>query len=154
RPARTGQEAASGQKGVREMNEYPDVVARIAEDYLGRVKSQLGSIPAGEKDEFLKEIRSHLYEACRESAAGGDVTRILGVLRNVGGASEAVSERLRGSMISSGAKRKLPLYIVGGLLTACFGIPLGFGGVAVLVGILIRLAGVVAAYYAAMAASF
>jgi hypothetical protein len=51
-------------------------------------------------------------------------------------------------MARSGTKRNLPLYVVGGILIALFGIPLGFGGLGVLVGILAALAGMVVAFYA------
>ncbi len=51
-------------------------------------------------------------------------------------------------MVRSGAGRNLPLHILGGILIALFGIPLGFGGVAVLVGILATLAGMAVTYLA------
>jgi hypothetical protein len=50
-------------------------------------------------------------------------------------------------------KRKLPLQILIGIVIAVFGIPLGFSGVAVLVGVLTALVGVIVAYYAASAAA-
>jgi uncharacterized membrane protein len=130
------------------MNDYPEVVAKIATDYLERLKSKLGLVPARERDEFLKEIRSHLYEAYQQTPGEDDVARILTVLRNLGEPAEVVSDRLPAAMVRSGARRKLPLYILGGILIALFGIPLGFGGVGVLVGLLAALAGLVVAYYA------
>jgi uncharacterized membrane protein len=132
------------------MNDYPEVVAKIASDYLERVKSQLHLVPAREQDEFLKELQSHLYEAYQQTPGEDDVVRILTVLRNLGEPAEVVSDRLPGAMVRSGTRRNLPLYVVGGILIGLFGIPLGFGGVAVLVGILVTLAGIVATYYAAM----
>src|SRR5271154_4575676 len=45
-------------------------------------------------------------------------------------------------------QRNLPLYVLAGITIALFGIPLGFGGVGVLVGLLIALAGFVFAFYA------
>ena len=130
------------------MNQFPPVVAMIANDYLKRVKSQLRLVPAPERDEFLREIRSHLYEAYTQTPGDDDVARILAVLEKLGEPAEVVSDRLPGAMVRSGTKRNLPLYIVGGLLIALFGIPLGFGGIGVLVGLLAALAGVLAAYYA------
>lgn len=50
------------------MNNYPEIVAKIANDYLERVKSQLRLVPAREQDDFLREIQSHLYEAYQQSA--------------------------------------------------------------------------------------
>jgi len=76
------------------------------------------------------------------------VARVLAVLRNLGEPAEVVSERLPGAMVRSGAKRSQLLYVAGGILIALFGIPLGFGGVAVLMGLLAALSGIVVAYYA------
>jgi uncharacterized membrane protein len=130
------------------MNSYPEVVAKIANDYLERVKSQLRLVPIREKNEFLAEIESHLYEAYQQRPEADDVARILAVLRNLGEPAEVVSDRLPRTMARSGTKRNLPLYVVGGILIALFGIPLGFGGLGVLVGILAALAGMVVAFYA------
>jgi uncharacterized membrane protein len=130
------------------MNNYPEVVAKIADDYLERVKGHLRLIPTREQEEFLKEIQSHLYEAYQQTPGTDEVARILGVLRNLGEPAEVVSDRLPGVMVRSGAKRNQLLYVAGGILIALFGIPLGFGGVAVLMGLLGSLAGLVAAYYA------
>jgi uncharacterized membrane protein len=135
------------------MNNYPEVVAQIANDYLERVKAQLRLVPARDRDEFLREIQSHLYEAYQQTPGEDDVARILAVLRNLGEPGEVVSDRLPGAMVRSGAKRSLPLYIAGGIFIALFGIPLGFGGMGVLVGLLFALAGIVFAYYA-VAGSF
>jgi uncharacterized membrane protein len=135
------------------MSSYPDAVAKIAVDYLERVKSQLRLVPAHEQVEFLREIESHLYEAYQQTPGEDDVARILAVLRNLGEPAEVVSDRLPGSMVRSGAKRNLPLYVVGGILIALFGLPLGSAGVGVLVGLLAALAGVLVAYYA-VAGSF
>jgi uncharacterized membrane protein len=129
------------------MNAYPDAVAKIANDYLERVKSQLRQVPAREQDEFLLEIQSHLYEAYNQTAGSDDVARILAVLRNLGEPAEVVADRLPGTMVRSGTRRNLPLYVLAGITIALFGIPLGFGGVGVLVGLLIALAGFVFAYY-------
>ena len=135
------------------MNNYPEVVAKIANDYLERVKSQLRLVPAHEQGEFLREIESHLYEAYQQTPGEDDVARILAVLRNFGEPAEVVSDRLPGAMVRSGTKRKLPLYVVGGILIALFGLPLGSAGVGVLVGLLVALAGILVAYYA-VAGSF
>jgi len=130
------------------VHNYPEVVAKIADDYLERVKSKLRLVPVRERDEFLKELQSHLYEAYQQMPGEDDVERILAVLRNLGEPAEVVSDRLPGAMMRSGTKRSLPLYVVSGILIALFGIPLGFGGVGVLVGLLFALAGMVLAYYA------
>jgi uncharacterized membrane protein len=130
------------------MNNYPEVVAKIANDYLERVRLQLNLVPAPERDEFLREIQSHIYEAYQQTPGEDEVARVLAVLRNFGEPAEVVSERLPGAMVRSGAKRSQWLYVAGGILIALFGIPLGFGGVAVLIGLLAALSGLVVAYYA------
>lgn len=130
------------------MNPYPEVVAKIANDYLDRVKSQLRLVPAREQEEFLREIQSHLYEAYQQTPGEDEVARILAVLRNMGEPADVVSDRLPAAMLRSGTKRNLPLYIVTGFLIALFGIPLGFGGLGVVVGLLSALTGFVIAYCA------
>jgi uncharacterized membrane protein len=130
------------------MNNYPEIVAKIANDYLERVNSQLRLVPAREQDDFLREIQSHLYEAYQQAPGEDEVGRILAVLRNLGEPAEVVADRLPGAMVRSGSKRNQLLYVAGGILIALFGIPLGFSGVAVLMGLLAALAGMVAAYYA------
>ena len=131
------------------MNDYPEAVRQIADDHLERVKSQLALVPARERDEFLREIQSHVHEAYWQEPGSDDVAKILDVLRRLGEPAEVVSDRLPESIVRSGTRRNVPLYVLGGILTALFGIPLGIGGVAVLVGILATLAAVVATYYLA-----
>jgi uncharacterized membrane protein len=130
------------------MYDYPEVVAKIAADYLQRLKSHLHMVPAHEQTEFLKEIQSHIYEAYQNETDGDDVQRILTVLRKLGEPAEVVADRLPQAMVRSGTKRNFPLYVVGGILLALFGIPLGFAGIGVLVGALGALAGILIAYYA------
>jgi uncharacterized membrane protein len=130
------------------MSDYPQPMATIANDYCERVKALLSSVPASEQVEFLKEIQSHIYEAYQHTPGENDVARILAVLRNLGEPSEVVADRLPDAMLRSGARRNLPLYILGGLFVALFGIPLGAGGIGVLVGLLGALAGLLAGYFA------
>ena len=131
------------------MNNYSDVVAKIVADYMDRVKAQLQSMPAGERDDFLREIESHIFEAWQEAPGDDDVVRILAVLRNLGEPAEVVADRLPASMVRSGTRRVSPLYIAGGILIGLFGLPLGFSGVGVLLGLLAGVASVVVAFYAA-----
>ena len=130
------------------MNDYPEVVAKIATDYLQRLKSHLQMVPAHEQTEFLKEIQSHIYEAFQNEPGEDDVRRILAVLRKLGEPAEVVADRLPQAMVRSGTKRNFPLYVVGGILLALFGVPLGFAGIGALVGALGALAGILIAYYA------
>jgi hypothetical protein len=128
---------------------YPEAVTQIANDYLGRVRLQLRRATAPEQDEFLREIQSQVYQAYQQTAGDDDVARILAVLRNLGEPAEVVRDRLPGTLVRSGAKRNLPLYILAGIFITLFGIPLGFGGLGALMGLLAALAGVLVAFYAA-----
>ncbi|MBZ5727957.1 MAG: DUF1700 domain-containing protein [Acidobacteriia bacterium] len=136
------------------MSQYPEVVATIANDYLERLKSRLCLVPARERDEFLREIQSHIYEAYQQTPGEDGAARILAVLRKLGEPADVVSDRLPGAMLRSGVKRYLPLHVLVGILIALFGIPLGFGGVAVLAGILVTLAAIVATYYVTVGVFF
>jgi len=133
------------------MSHYPDAVAKIVADYLERLKIQLRLVPAPDQRELMLEIESHVYESYRQTPGADDVTRILTVLRNLGEPAEVVADRLPGAMVRSGAQRSQPLFILSGILIALFGLPLGFGGMAVLVGVLLSLTGFVLAYYATAA---
>jgi hypothetical protein len=56
--------------------------------------------------------------------------------------------------VRSGTKRNLPLYIAGGILIGLFGIPLGFWGVGIALGLLCALAAILIAYYAVTGSVF
>ena len=130
------------------MTTYPEVVTKIIDDYMERLKSQLQLVPVEDRNEFLREIQSHIYEAFQQEDADNDeVTRILRVLRNLGEPAEVVADRLPEAAVRSAAWWSLPLRIGGGLLVAFIAIPLGLGGVGFLMGILAALAGVLIAYY-------
>jgi len=131
------------------MSPYPEVVAKIAQDYLDRVKMHLRLVPAREQEEFLREIQSHVYEAYQQTLdRPDDVARILSVLRNLGEPADVVADRLPEAMMRSGKKRNMPLYVVSGILIALFGIPLGIGSLAVVTYLLVAVAACVIAYYA------
>jgi uncharacterized membrane protein len=132
------------------MDNYPQAVAAITRDYLERLNAHLAALPPRERDEFLREIRSHIYDAYQQTAGDNEVARILTVLRNLGEPAEVVCGRLPATMVRSGESRKLPLHVLAGVLIALFGFPLGLGGVAVLAGILVSLAGLVIAWYATL----
>ncbi len=129
-------------------NEYPPAVAAIAADYLDRVGAQVPRAAALERDDLVKELQSHVYEAYQQMPGGDDVARILSVLRRLGEPADVVSERLPQQIVRSGAAHLRPLYVLGGIVAALFGVPLGLGGVAVLAGMLVTLAGVLLTYYA------
>jgi hypothetical protein len=134
------------------MNPYPSSVSAIVSDYLLRLKFHLQPVPDAEQAEFLREIESHIFEAYHEDSTLEEVPRILHVLNKLGEPSEVVAARLPDSMVRSGAKHHWPLRILLGLVLALFGLPLGLGGVAVLVGVYFALVGLLASSFIAATA--
>jgi uncharacterized membrane protein len=130
------------------MNVYPEAVAQIVEDYLVRLKAELATVPSQESSEILSEIESHIYESYQGVQGTNDIARILNVLRKIGTPAEVAGGTLGTALVSAGTQRSLPFYVVSGILIALFGIPLGVGGVAVLLGALGTLIALVLAYYA------
>jgi hypothetical protein len=130
------------------MSHYPEVVDKIVQDYLERVKAHLQRIPQTDRDEFVKEISSHVFESYNRASQPDEVSRILVVLRNLGEPAELVAEKLPDAMVAFGRTRRLPLYVLGGVLIGLFGLPLGFAGVAVILGALGAISGLVVAYLA------
>jgi hypothetical protein len=130
------------------MSEYPPVVAAIVADYLERVRARMPRSHLPEREDLVRELQSHIYEAFQRAPAGDDVPRILSVLRGLGEPADLVSDRLPESLVRSGRIHFAPMRVLGGLLIAALGIPLGVGGVGALSGVLLALAAVVAAYYA------
>lgn len=131
------------------MNEYPGVVSTVVEDYIQRMRLRLNSVPSREREDFVREIQSHIYEAYQQEPGDDLVVRILTVLRKLGEPAEVVADRLPNAIVRSGSRRRSPLHIAGAILLGVFGVPLGFAGVAVMLGVFGALAGVVIAYYAA-----
>ena len=131
-----------------------ETVDAIANDYLERMKSLLHRLPPAEQDEFVKEIRSHIYESFQQTPGSDEVARILAVLRNLGEPAEVVSDRLPGAMMRAGVHRKLPLQVLSGAMIAIFGLPLGVGGAGVLMGLLAALCGLAMAFCALVGTVF
>ena len=129
------------------MSEYTDVVRQIADDYLGRLRRELAPIPPAQGEEFVGEIRSHLYEAYQNEPGDSEAARILAVLRRLGEPSELIAEWLPESVVRAGRERQAPLHVLAGVLLALFGVPLGVGGAAFLAGVLATLVFAVATYY-------
>ncbi len=88
----------------------------------------------------MREIYSHIYESYTRESSGDEVERIFVVLDRLGESSEVVALRVSGAMKKMGKKRNLPLYILANFLIGTLGIPLGMGGLALLLGIAITLA--------------
>jgi uncharacterized membrane protein len=128
-------------------NGFSGPVAQIVDNYLERLRKGLRGIPAKDQDELVKEINSHIYESYRADPTPDDVARILRVLDKLGEPSAVIASRMPEAMVTLGKKRKLPFLVLGGLLIAFFGVPLGLGGLGAAVGIVIGLLGLVLAFY-------
>jgi uncharacterized membrane protein len=133
-------------------NELNEQVQKIVENYLGRLRRHLRGLPDRDSEELVREIYSHIYDSYNEDATEDDIERVLNVLDRLGEPSEVVSERLSGSMKSMGRKRNLPFLILAGFLIGVFGLPLGVGGLVVLIGLGITLAALIFSYYVAAGA--
>lgn len=128
-------------------NNYPENVEKIVNDYVERVRSHLTNLPEKDKDDFLKEIKSHIYESYSTEKNGDEVGKILSVLKKLGEPSEVFYKKAPHSMYKIGKEKNIPLYILIGALIAIFGLPLGFGGLGIILGILGILFGLIVAYF-------
>ena len=124
-------------------NNYPESVEKIVNDYIERVHNHLKNLPEKDKEDFLKEIESHIYESYISEKNGDDVGKILSVLKKIGEPSEVFYKKAPHSMYKIGKEKNIPLYILIGALIAIFGLPLGFGGLGVILGILGILFGLI-----------
>jgi len=127
---------------------YPENVEKIVNDYLGRVRTHMKGVPEADRDDFIKEINSHIFESYSDEKNGDEIGKILKVLKKFGEPAEVFSKSAPGAMYKIGKEKNIPLYILIGALIAVFGLPLGFGGLGLILGILGVLLGIVAAYYA------
>ena len=129
-------------------NDFGEQVGKIVTNYMTRLKNQLKGFPEKDKDELMKEIHSHIYESYKSDPTEDEIDRILNVLEKLGEPSEVVSTRMSESMVVMGKKKKFPMYILAGILIGLFGIPLGAGGIAVLIGLLVTVGALIFSYYA------
>jgi uncharacterized membrane protein len=129
------------------VNDFSEPVEKIVNNYLARLKDSLKGFPENDKEELVKEIHSHIYESFISDPTEDNVDRIFNVLNKLGEPSDVVATRMSESMVDMGKKKKLPMYILAGVLIGLFGIPLGLGGVAVLIGILITVGTLIFSYY-------
>ena len=110
------------------MNNFSEPVEKIVNNYLKRLKKHLKGLPDKDKEELLKEVHSHIYESFINDPAENEIERIFIVLDKLGEPAEVVSSRMPAAIVTMGKKKKLPLYILSGILIALFGIPLGLTG--------------------------
>jgi len=123
-------------------NGFSGPVAQIVDNYLVRLRKDIKGFPA--KDQ---EVHSHIYESFRNDPTEDEVARILKVLDKLGEPAAVASARLPEAMVTMGKKKKLPFYILAGVLIAFFGVPLGLGGLSAAVSLIIGVLALVLAFY-------
>ena len=128
-------------------NELPHAAERIANDYENRLSDRLKGMPAGDRNELLHEIRSHIYDSFMSETTGDEIDRILTVLRKLGEPEDVIAGRMAKSVEKLGRSKKAPLYILAAILIALFAVPLGLGAIGVLIGLLAALFALVITYY-------
>ena len=134
-------------------NNFSETAQKIVNNYLDRLKSHLKGLPDKDREELVKEVYSHIYESYVQDPSKDEVERIFNVLNRLGEPQEVVASRVATSMVSMGKKRKLPFYILAGVLIGLFGLPLGAGIFSLFLGLAVTLFALVICYYA-MAVSF
>lgn len=134
-------------------NDFSPAVGKIVEDYLRRLRGHLQGLPEKDQNELTREVYSHIFESFgQEDGSRDEIDRILAVLARLGEPETVVAESVGASMVGMGKRRKLPLYILGGLLIGLFGLPLGAGGAVVFLGMVLGLLTLVLIYYTTAAA--
>jgi uncharacterized membrane protein len=130
-------------------NGFSGPAAQVVDNYLARLSKGLKGFPAKDREELVKEIHSHIYESFRNDPTENDVDRILKVLDKLGEPADVIAARLPEAMVTLGKKKKLPFYILAGVLIAFFGVPLGMGGLGLAVGLIITVLALILAFYIA-----
>jgi uncharacterized membrane protein len=124
------------------------MVAKVIADYMERVQNRLKGMNENDRNDFLREIQSHIDESYQNDPTTDELDRILAVLRKFGDPDEVVFNRMPQAMVEKGRKKKRPLYIITGILIAILAFPIGVGGVGFVIGLLGVLVGLLAAYFA------
>jgi len=128
-------------------NGFSGPVAQIVDNYLARLRKGINGFPAKDQEELVKEIHSHIYESFRNDPTENEVDRILKVLDKLGEPANVISARMPEAMVTMGKKKKLPFYILAGVLIALFGVPLGMSGLGVAVGLIFSVLALVLSFY-------
>jgi len=127
--------------------DFSEQVGKIVDNYLDRLRRHLRGLPEPDREELVREIYSHIYESYVANGTEDDIQRILNVFGRLGEPSEVVASRLSGTMKRMGKRRNLPFYILAGFFMGIFGLPLGAGALALLLGLGITLAALIFTYY-------
>jgi uncharacterized membrane protein len=128
-------------------NGFSGPVEKIVDNYLGKLKKNLAGFPESDREELVREIHSHIYESYRLDPTENEVERILKVLDKLGEPADVISARVSPAMVTMGKKKKLPFYILAGTLIALFGVPLGLGGVSVIIALILTVFALILTYY-------
>lgn len=128
-------------------HDFSEQVGKIVDNYLDRMRGHLRRLPETDREELVREIYSHIYESYAADGTEDDIQRILNVLDRLGEPSEVVASRLSGTMKRMGKRRNLPFYILAGFFIGIFGLPLGAGALALLMGLGITLVALIFTYY-------
>ncbi len=128
-------------------NGFSGPVEKIVDNYLGKLRNNLAGFPEKDREELVREIHSHIYESYRLDPTENEVERILKVLDKLGEPADVVSARVSPAMVTMGKKKKLPFYILAGTLIALFGVPLGLGGLSVIIALILTVAALILTYY-------
>jgi uncharacterized membrane protein len=115
---------------------------------MHQLKGHLKGVPEQDQEDFIKEIESHIYESYQNEKGKDEVERILNVLEKLGEPEKVFSEKMPDAMVKKGKDKNLPLYIISGVLIALFGLPIGIGGIAVLISIIGTVFSLIVAYFA------
>lgn len=128
-------------------NNYSEPVEKIINNYLKRLKKHLKGFPEKDQAELVKEIHSHIYESYVNDPTENEIERIFNVLDKLGEPADVISSRMSTTMVSIGKKKKLPLYILAGILIALFGLPLGIGGISILLSVFLTVCVLILTFY-------
>ena len=128
-------------------HEFSAQVRKIVDNYLDRLRVHLKGLPEADREELVREIYSHIFESYAQDSTDDDIQRILNVLDRLGEPAEVVASRLSGTMKRMGKRRNLPLYILAGFFIGIFGLPLGAGGLALMIGLGITLLALIFTYF-------
>ncbi len=128
-------------------NGFSGPVAQIVDNYLVRLRKSMKGLPSNDQEELIKEIHSHIYESFRNDSTENEVDRVLKVLDKLGEPAALASARLPEAMVTMGKKKKLPFYILAGILIAFFGVPFGISGLGLAIGLAVIVLALVLSFY-------
>lgn len=128
-------------------NEFSPKVEKIVQDYLNQIGSCLKDLPKQEKEELIRELYSHIYEAYDSDPTEDEIERISNVFEKMGEPTEVFSTKIPSALKKISKQRKFPLFYLSALLIAILAFPLGLSGTVLLLCIAIFVPILVFVYY-------